>query len=82
MARFNQRRIALTGIQRPAACELAGIPPEYNPATTQIVETVQVSPSRTEIKTKDSSRHAGEFTYILVLKKGKWLLDAKQYVDW
>jgi hypothetical protein len=59
-----------------------GSPPTYDPATTRIVETVQPSPSRTEIKTEDSSRAAGTFTYILVLKKGRWLLDAKQYVDW
>jgi hypothetical protein len=59
-----------------------GSPPTYDPTKEHVVEIAQPSPSRTEIKTESAAAPGRSFMYVLLHKKGRWLLDGKQFVGW
>lgn len=52
-------------------------PPEYDPRREFLIGVHRVNSSRTELTTCDSA-YKQEFFYVLLRKKGRWLLDSKQ----
>jgi hypothetical protein len=56
-------------------------PPEYLPGLEDIIEVNEFSSSRVEIITQEKSGLENKNKYVLLNRKGKWLLDNKQWFD-
>lgn len=56
-------------------------PPEYDPATEQVLEIVDESKRRVIIFTQEGSGFQHKNRYVLLRKADKWLIDNKQWLD-
>jgi hypothetical protein len=56
-------------------------PPEYQPELESIIEVKKTYSSRVEIITQEKSGFETRNKYILLKKKGKWLINSKQWFD-
>ena len=52
-------------------------PPEYDPEGEFLIEVKLVNPRRAELITRDK-KEENEFLYVILKKKGRWLLDSKK----
>jgi hypothetical protein len=53
-------------------------PPEYDPATEQLVASQEVRAGRAEVVTRSSTQGQREILYILSKKAGRWLVDGRK----
>lgn len=52
-------------------------PPEYDPASEEIVSIIEVSPRRVEIETQQHAGFKHRLKYVLLKQKKMWLIDSK-----
>lgn len=55
-------------------------PPEYDPATGQILEVVEESPRRVVIQTQQGSGFRNRCQHVLLQKGGEWRIESKRIV--
>lgn len=53
-------------------------PPEYDPATEKLVESLEVRAGRAEVMTRSDTQGQREILYGLAKKAGRWLVDSRK----
>ena len=54
-------------------------PPEYDPASEEILSTLVESPRRAVVETQRRSGFGNRMLYVLARRKGRWLLDSAKF---